>query len=75
LIGLLKSENEEVRKSIYSKKGPDKKAAVGILIGLLRDKDEAIQAAALDALKKLTGQDFGEDHARWKAWHEENKDK
>jgi HEAT repeat protein len=75
LMELLKSENEELRKSIYSKKGPDKKAAVGILIGFLKDKDKAIQAAALDALKKLTSQDFGIDHDKWKAWHEKNRDR
>jgi hypothetical protein len=30
---------------------------------------------AAQALKKLSGQDFGTDHEKWKAWYEENKDK
>jgi HEAT repeat protein len=49
--------------------------AVQPLVELLKDKEEIIRWKATEALKKLTNQDFGTDHAAWKAWYEKSKDK
>ena len=45
--------------------------AVGLLVGALASEDPAVRANARDHLKRLTGQDFGEDQARWQGWLEE----
>lgn len=34
-----------------------------------------VRDAAVEALKKCSGKDFGEDSAKWRQWWEENKDK
>jgi len=38
------------------------------LINTLRDKDKSIRRNTSVALKKITGEDFGEDYKRWKKW-------
>ncbi len=43
-------------------------ASIGPLISWLGDADPRVAQAALGALRPLTGQDFGEDAARWAAW-------
>jgi len=40
------------------------------LIDALKDESEAVRLYAAEALKAITGQDFGQDHARWAAWRE-----
>jgi len=40
------------------------------LIDALQDESEAVRLYAAEALKAITGQDFGQDHARWAAWRE-----
>lgn len=42
--------------------------AIDGLIGWLRDDDPDLKAAAASALKILSGQDLGTDHARWSQW-------
>ncbi len=49
------------------------KDAVPALIGSLGHRDEYTREAAAEALQKLTGQDFGEDPAQWRAWWEQEK--
>jgi HEAT repeat protein len=45
--------------------------AIPSLISLLHD--ERITADTSEALRKLTGQDFGDNPAAWQAWWEQNK--
>ena len=43
---------------------------VEALISALRDDSLAVNRAALDSLRILTGQDFGVDDAQWVAWRD-----
>ena len=64
---LLNDANEAVRWSamqILVKLGD--KRAVGPLVGMLERGTSAMEAA--NALRRLTGQDYGEDAAEWKRW-------
>jgi hypothetical protein len=47
--------------------------AVPGLIGLLHDEDYRARSNAANALHAITGQDFGEDQARWRSWLAEGK--
>jgi hypothetical protein len=49
--------------------------AVEPLIGNLRSQNVGVRQWSYNALKTVTGKDFGEDYAKWKAWYEKNKDK
>ncbi len=48
------------------------KRAIGPLVETLSDggSEKQKREAALDALKKITGQDFGHDDQKWEAWWE-----
>jgi len=53
------------------------KRAIEPLLGYITSKDNSTRQQAILALKKLTGQDFGdktEDINKWKVWWEQNKD-
>jgi|GEM_PF-3196745 len=50
--------------------GPEARAAVPVLIEQLENEDRLFRSNAVDALKKITGQDFGEDAAAWRQWWE-----
>jgi HEAT repeat protein len=45
-------------------------ACVEALIGALQDEDSWVRVLAWIALRDITGQAFGEDYAKWKAWYE-----
>ncbi len=47
--------------------GPQREA-VSLLVGALASEDPTVRANAADHLKRLTGEDFGEDQARWQGW-------
>lgn len=49
--------------------------AVEPLIGKLSSQNTGVRQWSYNALKAVTGEDFGEDYAAWKAWYEKNKDK
>mgnify|MGYP001578381448 CR=1 FL=1 len=53
------------------------KPAVEPLIEVLKDKDSlgGFRGNAAWALRAITGQDFGEDPAKWQEWWEKNKAK
>ncbi len=55
--------------------GPTAREAVPTLIEIMEMGDEARLSAWLvaDTLEVITGQDFGEDAAAWRAWWEANK--
>ncbi|MHB9025985.1 MAG: HEAT repeat domain-containing protein [Armatimonadota bacterium] len=44
------------------------KEAIDPLIAVLQEPGMRVKVAAVEALKTITGQNFGEDAARWKAW-------
>jgi hypothetical protein len=54
--------------------GPEAVEAVPALIGVLSNKDESqslsVSWATQDALRAITGQEFGEDAGRWRQWWE-----
>jgi len=45
-------------------------ASVADLVELLGDEHEAVRAAAAWALRRISGEAFGEDAARWASWHD-----
>ena len=47
--------------------------AVAPLIAALQDDQEFVKVTAGIALKRITGQDFGQDYEKWKAWYEQSK--
>jgi hypothetical protein len=47
--------------------------AVPALIGLLSHQDELARNAAIAALVKLSGEQFGGDAAKWENWYNLNK--
>jgi HEAT repeat protein len=48
--------------------GPQAQAAVPVLIEALAAADPAVQRGAMEALKSVTGQDFGMDVEQWQQW-------
>jgi len=50
-----------------------KREAIGILLKSLRGGNQTAREAAARQLRKLTGQDFGEDANAWEEWWSANK--
>ena len=48
--------------------GERQREAVTLLVGALSAGEEGVRANALEHLKRMTGQDFGDDKARWEEW-------
>lgn len=48
-----------------------RREAVTLLVGALSSDDPQIRKNAVEHLKRLTGQEFGEDQARWLQWLEQ----
>jgi hypothetical protein len=48
--------------------------AVESLITALRHKDEIVRMNASEALKEITGKDFGDDPLKWQRWWDQNKE-
>ena len=69
IIATLKDKDGDVRwwaaKSLGELKDP---RAVEPLISALKDEDENVRRTAAEALEKITGEDFGEDEAKWRDW-------
>lgn len=73
LVKYMQSNDKELQlaaaRAASTKKGRDPGKELPLpLIALLDNFEDAIQDAAYEALKKLTGQDFGRMSAPWKAW-------
>lgn len=71
LLRALADEDLYVRRSAayaLGKLGPKAMAAVPALIQVLEEKEAGVEQEVLDALKAITGQDFGFDAAHWKQW-------
>ena len=75
LTNALSDEVPEVRAAAASALGAiGDSYSVEPLLSRLQDKDASVRRASADALTKITGQKFGEDAGRWRAWWEENQD-
>ncbi len=71
LISALKSHETEVRTraaNALGSLGPQAEAAVPALIDMVGSSDRPTRMAAAGALHSITGADFGQDQAAWKAW-------
>jgi len=69
LIASLKSEDPWVRRrAAETLRKIEDLRAIEPLIAALRDEDIIVRARAEDALEKITGENFGEDHAKWQEW-------
>lgn len=74
LIAVLMDTNADIRRrATYVLADIKDPRAIGPLIVVLQDNDKDVQLAATYALQQITGQDFGEDPAKWQKWWEENK--
>lgn len=74
LVSRLKDESWQVREYTAEALGNiGDKRALKPLIDALSDESGSVSTNALRALKKLTSQDFGADHARWKNWLKKKK--
>lgn len=77
LIEMLKHDKDEFIRLSAAKALGDigDKRAIGPLIEKLKDKKGHVHFYAIEALKKITDQEFGEDYDKWKQWHKKNKNK
>uniref|UniRef100_A0A7C2K2T5 HEAT repeat domain-containing protein n=1 Tax=candidate division WOR-3 bacterium TaxID=2052148 RepID=A0A7C2K2T5_UNCW3 len=74
LISALKDVNWHVREAVAYALGEIKDLrAVEPLISALKDVNSSVRRAAAKALEEITGQNFGEDQAKWQEWWEKNK--
>ena len=76
LHDLTRTDNFQIRRQIIDSLAQNKDpATVDLLIEALTDKVSVIREAAARSLKKITGQDFREDAAKWKDWWANNRPK
>jgi len=69
LISALKDEFGSVREAAAVALGELKDPrVVETLISALKDEFGSVREAAAGALNKITGEDFGEDEAKWRDW-------
>jgi vesicle coat complex subunit len=69
LISALKDENRDVRRVAAGALGELKDPrAVEPLISALKDENGSVRRAAAASLLEITGEDFGEDEAKWRDW-------
>ena len=74
LITALKDKSKDIRAVTAAALGEIKDTrALESLIMALKDKDKSVRRNAATALKKITGEDFSEDHKKWKKWWKNNK--
>jgi len=64
---------KEIQGFLIGKRYHQKIEAIQILINAVNKGNEKAAQTAADELKRITGQDFGPDHAAWSAWWKENK--
>lgn len=76
LLGMLSDSNPHTRSGIADALGYSKDTAtVDALIAALKDQDSGVKSSAAQSLKKITGQDYGEDASKWGEWRAKNKAK
>ena len=76
LIDSLKDADPDMKKKVIEvlRKIKDPRA-IEPLIGLLGDENLAVRLKAAWALRKITGQRYGQDPSSWQDWWEGNKDR
>jgi HEAT repeat protein len=77
LQGLAEDSRTELavrQASVWALGRSGRKSAAIVLLDRLADDKDALRRAAADALADLTGETYGLDLARWRAWWEQNKD-
>lgn len=73
LHGMLSSENQHTRSRIVGALAYSKDpSSIDVLIQALKDQDSSVKSAAARSLKKITGQDLGEDVGKWEQWRAKN---
>ncbi|MCK4401747.1 HEAT repeat domain-containing protein, partial [bacterium] len=45
--------------------------AISHLIGTLEDKHPSVREIIVNALRKITGENFGQDPVKWQEWYEQ----
>jgi len=76
LIEALESDNSDVVSRAAEALGElEDRRALRPLVNLTKRKNEMVLFFATEALKRITKQDFGENHDKWKTWYEDNRDK
>ncbi|MEW6567649.1 MAG: HEAT repeat domain-containing protein [Chloroflexota bacterium] len=73
LIEALQDEDWMVREhaaQTLGRMGLEAREAVPALIHLLQDETHWVATAAVEALRSISGEDFGTDAARWQEWWE-----
>jgi HEAT repeat protein len=69
LIGVLKNETNSKRSTAAEALGKIKDSrAVKSLIDVLKDNDPECKRSTCQALREITNEFFGEDHAMWEEW-------
>lgn len=64
---------EQVLEGVYGKNYRQQRDAIDILVRALNSNDATARATAAAELKRLTGQDFGEQPDPWSRWWESNR--
>ena len=79
LKGLASEDKEVVDYSAkllgYQKEKDINSFRLETLISALKDGEWAVLRAAAEALKKITGNDFGENYDKWNNWWQKNKER
>ena len=69
MLGAFKDFHEQARGGVGASDAPRAKwEAVELLSAALESSDADVRQNAVVHLKRLTGQDFGEDAGAWQAW-------
>lgn len=76
LIQVLNDRNSDVRRKVLEALGNIGDVhAVDAIIEALRDRDYDVRYKAADTLKKITEENFGMHHNKWRQWWNKNKEK
>ncbi len=71
-IALTEEEGWNIRENITWALGEmEDKRAIETLITALKDEDSAVRKSAAWSLRKITGNDFGQNQAAWEKWYKE----
>jgi HEAT repeat protein len=73
LVASLRDKKEGIRGLAAQGLARIGKPAIGALIDLLKDGDIIVRVHAARTLERITEEDFGLDHDKWKEWYEKNK--
>jgi HEAT repeat protein len=69
LLGMARDRDAAVREGAARGLGRRKDPkGIGVLVPALKDENKGVREAAASALQKITGQEFGDDAAKWEEW-------